>query len=80
MTVARIKEHLYRYIDMAEDKKLNALYTLLEDEIDYDGYLTKEQRAELDRRYNELESGFAKTYTWEETVSFIDQKLNARNP
>ncbi|MFI5138913.1 MAG: hypothetical protein ACHQIM_13905 [Sphingobacteriales bacterium] len=33
MRITQIKQRLHDYIDSAEDKKLKALYTLLEDEI-----------------------------------------------
>lgn len=34
-----------------------------------------EQKAELDRRSYELEHGFARTCTWEETVALAKQRL-----
>ena len=50
MSSAQIRQRLHDYIDIVEDKKLKAIYTLLQDDIN-DGYqLTEEQKAELDRR------------------------------
>lgn len=75
MTTAKIKQRLHEYIDTAEDKKLKAIYTLLQDDIDSDSYLTKEQMAELDRRLEDYQNGKGKTYTWEETVAHINEEL-----
>jgi len=75
MSTAEIRQRLHKYIDKAADKKLKAIYTLLQNDIDYDGYLTEEQMTELDRRSYEIENGLAKTYTWEETVEVARQKL-----
>jgi len=68
MRTSQIKKQLHDYIDAAEDKKLKAIYTLLEDEIAYNGHLTVEQREEVDRRIADYENGIGKTYTWEETL------------
>ena len=75
MSSAQIRQRLHDYIDIAEDKKLKAIYTLLQDHIN-DGYqLTEEQKAELDRRLNDYKNGIGRTYSWDETVAIIDQAL-----
>jgi putative addiction module component (TIGR02574 family) len=80
MSSAQIRQRLHDYIDIAEDKKLKAIYTLLQDDID-DGYqLTEEQKAELDRRLHDYKNGIGRTYSWEETTAIIDQALlNRKN-
>jgi putative addiction module component (TIGR02574 family) len=80
MTTTQIRQQLHNYIDAAEDKKLKAIYTLLEDDIDVDaGYkLSREQKAELDRRYDDYQKGIGKTYTWDEAVSMTEQALADR--
>jgi hypothetical protein len=45
MRTTQIRQQLHDYIDSVEDKKLKAIYTLLEDDIPYTGSLTKEQLA-----------------------------------
>ena len=78
MSTAQIRQRLHDYIDIAEDKKLKAIYTLLQDDID-DGYqLTEEQKAELDRRMHDYQNGIGRTYTWDETVAMAKQALKDR--
>lgn len=53
MSSAQIRQRLHDYIDIVEDKKLKAIYTLLQDYIDGGYQLTEEQKAELDRRLHD---------------------------
>lgn len=51
MNTATIRQHLHNYLDIANDKKLKAIYVMVEDELketmtDY----TEELKAELDQR------------------------------
>lgn len=51
MDTIEIREQLHQYLEVADDRKLEAMYVMLEDDIkelkvDY----TEEYRAELDRR------------------------------
>jgi putative addiction module component (TIGR02574 family) len=78
MTTTQIKQLLHNYIDTAEDKKLKAIFTLVENEIDEEYILTKAQKDELDRRLNDHENGIGKTYTWEETIAATEQALANR--
>lgn len=48
--VAHIKEKLHHYIDNAEERKLQAIYIMLEDEIELAEDYTAEFKAELDQR------------------------------
>jgi len=78
MSIAEIKQQLHDYIDTAEDKKLKAIYTLLEDDISEDYQFSEDQKKELDRRYNNYQNGIGKTYTWEETLAITDKALADR--
>ncbi len=67
MTTPTIRKKLHNYIDAANDKKLKAIYTILEKEIetkedDWDDHFAKE----INRRSKEMKSGMVKTYTWDE--------------
>jgi hypothetical protein len=78
MSSAQIRQRLHDYIDIAEDKKLKAIYTLLRDDID-DGYkLTEEQKAELDRRSFEYQNCIGRNYSWEETVAMAKKAVKDR--
>jgi hypothetical protein len=68
MTTTAIREKLVNYLQIADEKKIKAIYTMVEDEIntienDWDDDFIKEMEA---RRKSYLD-GTAKTYTWEET-------------
>jgi len=78
MSIAEIKQQLHEYIDSAEDKKLKAIYTLLEDDITDDYQFSEDQKKELDRRYNNYQNGVGKTYTWDETLAITDKALADR--
>jgi len=69
-----IRNKLYDYIRVADDKKLFAIYHLLEDEIEKTQEWWKDKAfiAELDRRYNALENGTDKGVS----VSDLEANLN----
>jgi len=78
MRTAQIRQQLHEYIETAEDKKLKAIYTLVENDIADEFELTAEQKKELDRRYDDYMNGVGETYTWEETVAMAEQALAER--
>jgi len=68
MTTSAIREKLVNYLQIADDKKVKAIYTMVEDEIntaanDWDEDFVEE----LKNRSKSFIDGTAKTYTWEET-------------
>jgi hypothetical protein len=78
MSTAQIRQQLHDYIDLAEDKKLKAIYTLIEADIPEGYKFSTEQKKELDKRLSELENGIGRTYTWEEVVAITDKALADR--
>jgi len=53
MNTAVIKQQLHNYLEVANDKKLKAIYTMVEDEIiESTTEYSDEYKAELDRRVN----------------------------
>ena len=65
MSSAAIRNKLYDYIRVADDKKLNAIYNLLENEIEQTKEWWKDKKftKELDNRYQALENGSDKGFT-----------------
>jgi len=79
MSTAEIRQRLHEIIDTTENKKLKAIYTLLEsDDSDDDYKLSAAQKKELDRRLSDYENGIGKTYTWDETLAMAEQALAER--
>ena len=73
MTTTTIRQKLYDYIRGAEDRKVKAIYTMLEEEIEeaYDYWNDKEFVAELERRSADFKSGKVKGVPWEEVKARI---------
>ena len=77
MTVAAIREKLFDYIKVADDKKIKAIYTLLEDQMvkEYDWSQDEDFVAELDERVRRYEAGIDRGYTWDEVeASIVEMK------
>jgi putative addiction module component (TIGR02574 family) len=71
MTNVQMRNKLHRFIDSAEEKKLKAIYVMVEDDIEAPSLLTDDQKAELDKRLKEYHQGKGKNYTWSEAVKKI---------
>ena len=68
MTTTAIRERLYDYIKAADDKKIKAIYTLLEDQMvrKYEWSEDKEFIAELNERVSRYEAGIDPGFSIEE--------------
>jgi hypothetical protein len=75
MTNTAIRTKLYDYIRIADNKKLHAIYNLLENEIEVktEWWKDKDFMAELDRRHEALQSGEDKGITLDEMRESIEQ-------
>ena len=82
MTTAAVREKLYDYIRIADDKKLKAIYMMLEDEITGETEWWKDHVfvKELDRRYKAWANGKEKGYTLAEVDASIEQLKKKRSP
>jgi len=79
-TVSSLRDKLYDYIRVADDKKLFAIYSLLENEIEKSNKWWKDKKftTELDRSYQALETGIDKGYTVEQLESSIKKLRNKK--
>ncbi len=67
MTTVAIRKKLVDYMKVADDKKIKAMYALLEDDIEQDGRISIEQyNKEIDEAMEEIKRG--EVYTHEEVV------------
>ena len=67
MTTVAIRKKLVDYMKVADDKKIKAMYALLEDDIEQDGHISIEQyNKEIDEAMEEIKRG--EVYTHEEVV------------
>ncbi len=79
MTTTTIREKLMNYLQVADDKKLKAIYTMVEDEIDTaandwnDDFIK-----ELKHRSKTFIDGTARMYSWEETKDAARAKSSNR--
>lgn len=72
MTTALIRQKLYEYIRIADEKKVKAIFTMVEDEYEaYDWSEDKKALAELDRRTADYKNGKVKGIPWEEAKKNI---------
>jgi hypothetical protein len=73
MTTTNIRHKLYDYIRVAENKKVKAIYTMLEEEIEevYDHWGDKNFIAELEKRSADFKSGKIKGVKWEDARARI---------
>ena len=76
-----IREKLYDFIRVVDDKKIKAIYSLLENEIaeTNEWWQDKGVVAELDKRYKNWEIGKGKGYTVEETKAHLMRLKNAKS-
>lgn len=78
MNTSVIRQKLHHYLDVANEKKIKAIYTMLEEEIiEMDVEYSDDLKAELDSRYNAYISGSEKIYTAEESNARIKEILKS---
>jgi hypothetical protein len=78
MTTAIIKQKLHNYLEVADSKKLKALYTIIEDIVeDSSPEYSKELKADLNKRTTDLKLGKAKTISASESKKRIQEIIRA---
>ena len=80
MGIVEVKEEQHDYIEHADDKKLQAIYTLLEKELEGDTYLYDEETLDmLEERREEYISGKVIGLSPEESIEFIKNEIKKRS-
>ena len=76
MRSTAIRKQLHSYLEVAEDKKVKAIYTMMEEEIKESAVeYMDEFKAELDNHYADYKSGKAKMITAEESKKKVKKIL-----
>ncbi len=77
METQEIRKKLQNYIESAEEEKVKAIYTVLENDINavYGHWDDPEFVAEMDSRMKGIEDGTAKTISMEEMFSQMDKHV-----
>jgi hypothetical protein len=80
MTINTIRHKLYDYIRVADDKKIKAIYTMLEDEITHEVEWWKNNvfTNELDQRYAKWQSGKVAAFTLTQMDKTFEQLKKKR--
>ena len=66
-----LRDKLHQYIDIADEQKLQAIYTLLEDEINWS--YTKEDIEQFHQRRQNHLNGTSESYTTEASLKVVRQ-------
>lgn len=78
MNTAAIRRQLHTYLEVAEDKKIKAIYTMMEEEIKESAVeYTPEFKASLDRLHADYKSGKVKMITAEESKKRLQKIVKA---
>ena len=79
MNTTSIRQQLHSYLEVADDKKIKAFYTLMKSDIEESGVeYTNDLKTELDSRYSSQKSGKSKMITLAENKKKINKILNGR--
>jgi hypothetical protein len=73
MSAVQIRETLHEYIETADDKKLEAIYTILKDSISPDFDYSKDELTAIYARRNEYYNSEAETIVAEDFVNYVRQ-------
>lgn len=78
MTTNSIRQKLHSYLEVADDKKIKAMYIMMEEDIEESAVeYTNEFKKELDKRYADYKSGKANMVTAAESKRRIQKLLKA---
>ena len=72
MGTSQIREELHQYINRADNRILNLIYSMMK--ADSEGILTAGQQEDLDRRIARHKMGESKSYSWPEARAQIEKR------
>ena len=75
MTNAAIRQQLHHFIDVADDKKIEAIYDLFQKDLKADKY-SADELAEFYNRLKKYESGDMPVFTVEEAHDYVRKHKN----
>ena len=76
MNTDTIRQQLHNYLEIADDRKINALYTIIEKDIQENEFeYPDDLKAKLDKRYSEYKNGSAEMITAAESKKRIQKIL-----
>jgi hypothetical protein len=77
MKTEELREKLHNYIETAHERKLKAIYTMVEEEIDETDNLWKNEAFidELERRKEGYLSRTKKTFSFKETMAGVNEAI-----
>jgi hypothetical protein len=80
MTTAAIREKLHDYINVADDDKVKAIYTLVEEQILPGHHWASEEEfvADMDERVRRYDERIDKGYSWAEVEASIEELKKSR--
>ena len=79
MSVTSIKQKLHSYLEVANDKKLKAIYAIMENDINEKRFeYTEDLKKELDRRVESYQKGEEKIVSSSESQKRIQKILKTR--
>ncbi len=76
MNNTAIRQELHHYIDVADDKKIDAIYTIFQSDMMQSHTYSTEELAMLHKRAEKYLNGQGKTYSVEESHDQIRQQKN----
>jgi len=76
MNTLTLRKKLHNFIDSIEQDKLEAIYTILKNDMEEDSLLTLSQKKELDLRLEEYMNDKGKNYSWNEALKVIKPNLD----
>jgi hypothetical protein len=71
MAIVQLKEKLHEYIDTADEKKLEAIYTILQDNIGEDYQYSEDELTSFYQRRQEYKNNIGENLSVEEFINFV---------